>query len=86
MDQGRLRVFFAVRDEAKRVARFDLHPGEVQAMHTLARRALFSCEPIDLLLRDELSVSVTVSVSRRGLRFEVQVPLWRSEFVISKAQ
>jgi hypothetical protein len=26
VDQGRLRVFFAVRDEAKRVARFDLHP------------------------------------------------------------
>src|SRR5579885_2991339 len=43
VDQGRLRVFFAVRDEAKRVARFDLHPGEVQAMHSLARRALFSC-------------------------------------------
>ncbi len=85
VDQGRLRVFFAVRDEAKRVARFDLHPGEVQAMHTLARRALFSCEQIDLLLRDELSVSVTLSASRHGLRFEVQVPLWRSEFVISKA-
>src|SRR5436309_13678425 len=85
VDQGRLRVFFAVRDEAKRVARFDLHPGEVQAMHTLARRAVFSCEQVDLLLRDELSASVTLSASRHGLRFEMQVPLWRSEFPISKA-
>ena len=80
-----LRVFFAVRDEAKRVARFDLHPGEVQAMHTLARRAVFSCEQVDLLLRDELSVSVALNVSSHGLRFDVQTPLWRSEFVISKA-
>jgi hypothetical protein len=85
VDQGRLRVFFAVRDEAKRVARFDLHPGEVQAMHSLARRALFSCDQIGLLLRDELSVSVTLSASSHGLRFSVQSPLWRSEFVISKA-
>src|SRR5437764_3433353 len=85
VDEGRLRVFFAVRDEAKRVARFDLHPGEVQAMHSLARRALFSCEQIGLLLRDELSVSVTPSASSHGLRFSVQSPLWRSEFVISKA-
>jgi hypothetical protein len=85
VDQGRLRIFFAVRDEAKRVARFDLHPGEVQAMHTLTRRALFTCEQIDLLLRDELSVSVALSACCHGLRFEVQVPLWRSEFVISKA-
>jgi hypothetical protein len=85
VDQGRLRVFFAVRDEARRVARFDLHPGEVQAMHSLARRALFTCEQIDLLLRDELSMSVTLAASRHGLRFGVQTPLWRSEFVISKA-
>jgi hypothetical protein len=85
VDQGRLRVFFAVRDEAKRVARFDLHPGEVQAMYSLARRTLFSCKQIDLLLRDELSVSVTLSASSHGLRFGVQTPLWRSEFVISKA-
>src|SRR5215468_10147346 len=85
VDEGRLRIFFAVRDEAKRVARFDLHPGEVQAMHSLAKRALFSCEQIDLLLRDELSVSVTLSASSHGLRFGVQSPLWRSEFVISKA-
>src|ERR1700758_56776 len=69
VDQGRLRVFFAVRDEAKRVARFDLHPGEVQAMHSLARRALFSCEQIGLLLRDEISVSVNLSASSHGLRF-----------------
>src|SRR5205814_6769386 len=67
VDQGRLRVFFAVRDDAKRVARFDLHPGEVQAMHTLARRAVFSCEQVDLLLRDELSVSVALNVSSHGL-------------------
>src|SRR5438552_1443354 len=85
VDQGRLRVFFAVRDEAKRVARFDLHPGEVQAMHSLARRALFSCEQIGLLLRDELSVSVALNVSCHGLGFNVQTPLWRSEFFISKA-
>ena len=85
VDQGRLRVFFAVRDEAKRVARFDLHPGEVQAMHSLARRALFSCEQISLLLRDDLSVSVTLSTSSHGLGFSVQTPLWRSEFVVSKA-
>src|SRR5439155_15575627 len=84
VDQGRLRVFLAVRDEAKRVARFDLHPGEVQAMHTLARRALFSCEQVDLLLRDELSVSVTLSASTHGLRFTVQTPVWRSQFAVAK--
>jgi hypothetical protein len=85
VDEGRLRVFFAVRDEAKRVARFDLHPGEVQAMHALAKRALFTCKQVDLLLRDELSLSVEVNVSCHGLRFDVHTPLWRSEFVISKA-
>jgi hypothetical protein len=85
LDQGRLRVFFAVRDEAKRVARFDLHPGEVQAIHALARRALFTCKQVDLLLRDDLSLSVAVNVSGHGLGFRVQTPLWRSEFLISKA-
>ena len=84
-DQGRLRVFFAVRDEAKRVARFDLHPGEVQALHALAKRALFTCKQVDLLLRDDLSLGVAVNVSSHGLRFHVQTPLRRSEFVISKA-
>jgi hypothetical protein len=84
-DQGRLRIFFAVRDEAKRVARFDLHPGEVQALHALAKRALFTCKQVDLLLRDDMSLSVAVNVSCHGLRFDVQTPLWRSEFVISKA-
>ena len=54
-------------------------------MHSLARRALFSCEQIGLLLRDELSVSVALNVSSHGMRFDVQTPLWRSEFVISKA-
>src|SRR5215467_9810433 len=42
VDQGRLRVFFAVRDESKRVARFDLHPGEVQALRAIAQRSLLS--------------------------------------------
>ena len=84
-DQGRLRVFFAVRDEAKRVARFDLHPGEVEAMHALARRALFACKQVDLLLRDDLSLSLALNVCSRGLRLEVQSPLWHSEFVVSKA-
>ena len=84
VDQGRLRVFFAVRDEAKRVARFDLHPGEVQALCALVRRALFVCEQIDLLLRDDLSLTVSLQASGQGLRFEVQTPLWRSEFGVSK--
>lgn len=85
VDQGRLRIFFAVRDEAKRVARFDLHPGEVQAMHALAKRALLATEQIDLLLRDDLSLSVALNVSGHGLRFDVQTPLWRSQFAVSKA-
>ena len=85
VDQGRLRVFFAVRDEAKRVARFDLHPGEVQAFHALMKRALFAIEQVDLLLRDELSLSVSLNVSGHGLRFDVQTPLWRSQFAVSKA-
>jgi hypothetical protein len=85
VDQGRLRVFFAVRDEAKRVARFDLHPGEVQAFYALARRSLFTSEQIDLLLRDDLSLSVALNVSGHGLRFDVQTPLWRSQFAVSNA-
>ena len=85
LDDGRLRIFFAVRDEAKRVARFDLHPGEVQAMQALSKRALFACEQIDLLLRDDLSLSIAITVSGHGLCFEVQSPLWRSQFSISKA-
>jgi len=85
VDEGRLRIFFAVRDEAKRVARFDLHPGEVQAMRALAKRALFASGQIDLLLRDDLSLSVAVSVSGHSVRFDVQTPLWRSQFAIEKA-
>jgi hypothetical protein len=85
VDQGRLRVFFAVRDDAKRVARFDLHPGEVQAFHALVKRALFAIEQVDLLLRDELSLSVSLNVSGHGMRFDVQTPLWRSQFAVSKA-
>ena len=85
VDQGRLRVFFAVRDDAKRVARFDLHPGEVQAFHALAKRALFACEQVDLLLRDDLSLSIGLNVSGHGVRFEAHTPLWHSQFAISKA-
>lgn len=85
VDQGRLRVFFAVRDEAKRVARFDLHPGEVQAFHAMGKRALSAIEQVDLLLRDDLSLSVGLNVSGHGLRFEVQTPLWHSQFAITKA-
>src|SRR5215471_4382415 len=85
VDEGRLRIFFAVRDEAKRVARFDLHPGDVQAMHALAKRAVFAHDQVDLLLRDDLSLSVALNVSGHGLRFDVQTPLWRSQFVVSKA-
>lgn len=85
VDEGRLRIFFAVRDEAKRVARFDLHPGEVQAMHALAKRALFASEQVDLLLRDDLSLSVALNVSSLGLRFDVQTRLWHSQFAIGNA-
>src|SRR5262249_14536282 len=75
----------AVRDDAKRVARFDLHPGEVQAMHALGKRALFAHEQVDLLLRDELSLSVGLNVSGHGVRFDVQTPLWHSQFAVNKA-
>ncbi len=85
VDQGRLRVFFAVRDEAKRVARFDLHPGEVQAFHALAKRALLVCEQVDLLLRDDLSLSIGLNVSGSGVRFEAHTPLWHSQFTVAKA-
>jgi hypothetical protein len=85
IDQGRLRVFFAVRDDAKHVARFDLHPGEVQAFYALVKRSLFASAQVDVLLRDELSLSVALNVSCHGLRFDVQTPLWRSQFVVTKA-
>src|SRR2546429_2312853 len=84
VDQGRLRVCFAVRDESKRVARFDLHPGEVQALRALARRSLFSCEQIDFLLRDDLSLTVALNASGQGMRFDVQTPVWRSQFAVAK--
>jgi hypothetical protein len=48
------------RDDAKRVARFDLHPGEAQALCALVKRSLFDCEQIDLLLRDDLSLTVAL--------------------------
>ena len=85
VDQGRLRVFFAVRDDAKHVARFDLHPGEVQAFYALAKRSLYASEQVDLLLRDDLSLSVALKISSRGLCFDVQTPLWRSQFAVSTA-
>src|SRR5205807_9166129 len=84
VDQGRLRVFFAVRDESKRVARFDLHPGEVQALRAFALRSLFSCEQIDFLLRDDLSLTVALNASGQGMRFDVQTPVWRSQFAVAK--
>src|SRR6059036_3293263 len=83
VDQGRLRVFFAVRDESKRVARFDLHPGEVQALRAFALRSLFSCEQIDFLLRDDLSLTVALNASGQGMRFDVQTPVWRSQFAVA---
>jgi hypothetical protein len=85
VDQGRLRVFFAVRDESKRVARFDLHPGEVQALHAIAKRSLFDCEQIDLLLRDDLALTVALNASGQGVRFDVQTPAWRSQFAVVNA-
>ena len=85
VDQGRLRVFFAVRDDAKHVARFDLHPGEIQAFHAVTKRALFTSGQVDLLLRDDLSLSVALNVGSHGLCFDVQTPLWRSQFAVSKA-
>src|SRR5438105_7513021 len=84
VDQGRLRVFFAVRDESKRVARFDLHPGEVQAFRAFGRRSLFACEQIDFLLRDDLSLTVALNASGQGMRFDVQTPVWRSQFHVAK--
>ena len=85
VEQSRLRVFFAARDEQKRVARFDLNPGEVRAFRALAEHALFSLPRIDLLVRDELSLAVAVTASRKGLVFDVQTPLWQSPFVIGQA-
>ena len=84
VDQGRLRVFFAVRDESKRVARFDLHPGEVQAFRAFGRRSLFAWEQIDFLLRDDLSLTVALNASGQGMRFDVQTPVWRSQFDVAK--
>ena len=40
---------------------------------------------VDLLLRDELSLSVSLNVSSHGLCCDVQTPLWQSQFAISKA-
>ena len=54
-------------------------------MHALAKRALFAHEQVDLLLRDELSLSVGLNVCGHGVRFDVQTPLWRSQFGVNKA-
>jgi hypothetical protein len=48
------------------------------------KRSLFHCEQIDLLLRDDLSLTIALQASGQGLRFEVQTPLWRSEFGVTK--
>jgi hypothetical protein len=56
----------------------------VQALCALVRRALFDCEQIDLLLRDDLSLTVALQASGQGLRFNVQTPLWRSEFCLTR--
>lgn len=85
VEQGRLRVFFAARDEQKRIVRFDLDPGEVVAFQSLIERALFAAPRIDLLLRDELSLAVTLSACSKGMVFDVQAALWQSPFVVSKA-
>lgn len=85
LEQGRLRVFFAVRDESKRIARFDVHPGEIQALLALARRSLFSRQQIDLLLRDDISFTLALIASGHGITFDVQTPVWHSQFTLSRA-
>ena len=67
VEQGRLRVFFAVRDDAKRVARFDLHPGEVQAFHALVlrRRAAIPEKPDSFGDCSNSTVSTTTALTNR---------------------
>jgi hypothetical protein len=85
VEQGKLRIFFTVRNAEKQVARFDLKCGEVQAFRALAERALFGYPQIDLLLRDELSLAIALSVSGKGVVFDVQTPLWQAHFLVAKA-
>ena len=85
LEQGRLRVFFAARDECKRVARFDLHPGEVQAFLSLAKCSLFAHPQISLLLRDDVSLTIALTASGQGMSFEVQNAMWHSQFTVSRA-
>src|SRR5579885_759249 len=85
LEQGRLRVFFAVRDESKRIARFDIHPGEIQALLALARRSLFSSQQIDLLIRDDISFTLALTASGHGITFDAQTPVWHSQFTVSRA-
>lgn len=85
LEQDRLRVFFAARDESKRIARFDVHPGEVQAFLALAKRSLFARPQIELLLRDDISFTVALTASGHGMTFDVQTPIWHSQFTVSRA-
>jgi len=85
IEQDRLRVFFAARDDDKRVARFDLHSGEVQAFRALVERALFRLEQIDLLIRDDISLCVGLNASAQGIGFDVQTALWHSQFSVDAA-
>jgi hypothetical protein len=85
LEQGRLRVFFAARDESKRIARFDVHPGEIQAFLALVKRSLFARPQIQLLLRDDISFTVALTASAQGMAFDVQTPMWHSRFTVSRA-
>ena len=85
LEQGWLRIFFAARDESKRTARFDVHPGEVQAFLALAKRSLFARPQIELLLRDDISFTVALTASGDGMTFDVQTPSWHSQFSVSRA-
>jgi hypothetical protein len=85
LEQGRLRVFFAARDESKRIARFDLHPGEVQAFFALVKRSLFARPQIQVLVRDDISLTLALTACAQGMTFDVQTPIWHSQFTISKA-
>ena len=85
LEQGRLRVFFAARDESKRIARFDLHPGEVQAFLALVKRCLFARPQIQLLIRDDISFTLALTACAQGMTFDVQTPLWHSRFTVNRA-
>src|SRR6266566_4132709 len=85
--EQQLHLLAILRAVERRIEQFQLHDAKIS--QTGEQESPFDetvcCEQIGLLLRDELSVSVALNVSSHGLRFDVQTPLWRSEFVISKA-